>query len=325
MQYVRATDVSHALAIKAQHPESVFIAGGTCLVDLMTQGAWQPEILIDINHSGLKQIEVREDGSLLIGAMASHSAAAYHEAVRQRYPALAEAILAGASPQLRNAASIGGNLLQKTRCYYYREPSFSCNKRDPGSGCPAIAGFNRMHAIFGASDSCIAVYPSDLAIALAALDALIYVRGSEGERRIPIEEFFLLPDETPQRETVLEPNELITAVEIPATPLAARSLYFKVRDRTSYAFALVSIAGAAALADGRVMEIRLAAGGVAHKPWRLRGAEEALTGQSLTDEVLEKAVSASVAGAKAHQHNGFKIDLLQRALRFVLRQWQEKA
>ena len=324
LEYLRASDPADALALKAKHPEAVFIAGGTCLVDLMTQGAWRPQILIDINHIGLKQIEVRADGSLFLGALAGNAAVAYHKGVRQRCPALAESILAGASAQLRNAASLGGNLLQKTRCYYYREPSFACNKRQPGSGCPAIPGMNRMHAIFGASESCIAVGPSDMAVALAALDAVIYLRSPEGERRVPIDDFLQLPGNTPQRETVLEPNELITGIEVPATSFAARSLYFKVRDRTSYAFALVSIAGAVSFADGRVSEIRLVAGGVAHKPWRLYESERALVGQILEGETVERA-AAAVADARTYVHNVGKVEMLGRALRLVLRQLKEMA
>ena len=324
LEYWRAKDSAEALALKAQHPEAVFIAGGTCLVDLMTQGAWRPQALIDINHIGLRQVELRADGSLLLGALAGNAAVAYHEDVRQRYPALSESILAGASAQLRNAASIGGNLLQKTRCYYYREPSFACNKRQPGSGCPAIPGVNRTHAIFGTSESCIAVYPSDMAVALAALDAVIHLQNSEGERRVSIDDFLLLPGDTPRRETVLEPNELITAIEVPASSFAARSLYFKVRDRTSYAFALVSIAGAVSYEGDRVQEIRLAAGGVAHKPWRLYGSEQALVGQTLEGEAVDRAAVAAVAGAKTYPHNAGKVELLGRALRLVLRQLKER-
>ncbi len=276
--------------------------------------------MIDINHVGLKQIEVREDGGLFLGALAGNASVAYHEGVRQRYPALAESILAGASAQLRNAASLGGNLLQKTRCYYYREPSFACNKRFPGSGCPAIPGVNRTHAIFGASESCIAVYPSDMAVALAALDAIIHLKSAQGERRVPIDEFLLLPGDTPQRETVLEPNELITGIEVPAASFAARWLYFKVRDRTSYAFALVSIAGAMSFEGDRVREIRLVAGGVAHKPWRLYGSEQALVGQVPEGEAVECAAAAAVADAKTYPHNTAKVELLKQALRLVLRQ-----
>ena len=223
LEYLRAKDSAEALVLKTRHPEAVFIAGGTCLVDLMTQGAWRPRTLIDINHIGLGQVEVRADGSLWLGALAGNAAVAHHEGLRQRYPALSESILAGASAQLRNAASVGGNLLQKTRCYYYREPSFPCNKRQPGSGCPAMSGVNRMHAIFGASESCIAVYPSDMAVALAALDAAIHLQGPEGKRRVSVDDFLLLPGDTPHRETVLEPNELIIAIEVPASSFAARS------------------------------------------------------------------------------------------------------
>ncbi|MBV9222618.1 MAG: xanthine dehydrogenase family protein subunit M [Acidobacteriaceae bacterium] len=323
--YVQAGNDVSALSYKVQQAGSLFLAGGTCIVDLLTQGALRPPFLIDINALPLRAITLQDDNSLIIGALASNSAVAHHPSVLSGYPVLSESILAGASAQIRNAASIGGNLLQKTRCYYYRDPSFACNKRTPGSGCPAITGANRMHAIFGTSEQCIAVHPSDMAVGLSALDAAIHTESSRGKRQIAIDDFFLLPGDTPDRETILEQDELITAVEIPATPFARKSNYLKVRDRSSYAFALVSVAGAVVFEGNSVKEIRLSAGGVAHKPWRLQEAEQTLLGRPLEEGVIARAMESAVAGAKTYRQNAVKVDLLKRCVRLMLHRFREMA
>lgn len=314
ISYERARDVAHALEL-ARAPGSKFIGGGTNLLDLYKSGIERPTRLVDVSRLALSAIEALPDGGVRIGAMASNTAAANHPLVRQRYRLLSEAILNGASAQLRNMATVGGNLLQRTRCYYFTDPTFkSCNKREPGSGCAAIDGFNRIHAILGASPSCIATNPSDMAVALVALDATVRLSGPNGERSVPVADFHRLPGDTPQVDSVIEEGELITAVDLPATPFGTHAHYLKVRDRASYAFALVSVAAALDLQDGVVRDLRLVLGGVAHKPWRATQAEDALRGQPLSEENLLRAGELAVAGAQPQADNGFKIALAQRAV-----------
>lgn len=314
ISYERARDVAHALEL-ARTPGAKFIGGGTNLLDLYKSGIERPTRLVDVSRLALHAIEELPDGGVRIGAMASNTAAANHPLVRQRYRVLSEAILNGASAQLRNMATVGGNLLQRTRCYYFTDPSFkSCNKREPGSGCAAIDGFNRIHAILGATPACIATNPSDMAVALVALDATVRLSGPNGERSVPVADFHRLPGDTPQFDSVIEEGELITAVDLPASPFGAHAHYLKVRDRASYAFALVSVAAALDLRDGVVRDLRLVLGGVAHKPWRATQAEDALRGQPLNEENLRRAGELAVAGAQPQAHNGFKIALAQRAV-----------
>ena len=278
-QYVRANDVADAVRRIAADPAAKFIAGGTNLIDLMKEDVERPSRLIDISRLPLKTVEETAHGGLRIGALVPNSDLAYHPLVAQRYPLLASAILAGASQQLRNMASTGGNLLQRTRCYYFYDTATPCNKREPGSGCSARNGLNRMHAILGTSESCIATHPSDMCVALAALDAKVHVAGPSGERTIAFADFHRLPGTTPQRDTNLQPDEIVTAVELPAQGFAKNYTYLKIRDRLSYAFALVSVAAALELDGDTIKQARLALGGVAHKPWRDANAEAALRGQ----------------------------------------------
>jgi xanthine dehydrogenase YagS FAD-binding subunit len=316
MFYERATDRAHALSL-AQQPGACFIGGGTNLLDLVKGDVEHPARLVDISRIGLDQIVEQVGGGLLLGAMARNSDTANHPLVRQRYPLLSQALLSGASPQLRNMASIGGNLMQRPRCGYFTDVAFDmCNKRMPGSGCGAIEGVNRMHAILGASPSCIAVNPSDMNVALAALDAKIIIASTKGERVVPIGEFHRLPGTTPQVETVLQPGEMIVAVALPASPFALHAHYLKVRDRASYAFALVSVAAALDIdaAAGTVRGARLALGGVAHKPWRLAEAEAALVGKPLSEQSCRKAAELLTAGARGFKDNQFKIKLAQNAV-----------
>ncbi len=318
-EYRRATDA--ASAVQAVSAHSKFLAGGTNLIDLIKNGVEQPEQLIDVNRVALAGIEPQPNGGLRLGALARNSDTANHPLVRQRYPLLSQAILSGASPQLRNLATNGGNLLQRTRCPYFMDTGFSqCNKRAPGTGCGAIDGFNRTHAIFGASKSCIAVHPSDMCVALAALEASIRVQDRSGERRIPISDFHRLPDDTPERDTNLRPEELIVSIDLRASPYAAHSHYLKVRDRASYEFALVSVAAALELDNGVIRSARIAMGGVAHKPWRAESAERLLTGQKAGPQVFEQAGQEAVAGAKPYRENGFKVELARRAVARALRE-----
>jgi len=311
--YVRVSDVESALR-EGGAAGSRFLGAGTNLLDLMKGGVEQPRRLIDVTRLPLAAIEELPDGGLRIGAMAANSDAANHQLVRARYPLLSQALLAGASPQLRNMATVGGNLLQRTRCYYFYDTAFgACNKRNPGSGCAALEGYNRIHAILGASPSCIAVHPSDMAVALAALDATVRVHGPQGERAIPMREFHRLPGDTPQRDTNLEHGELITAVDLPASQFT-KAHYLKLRDRASYAFALVSVAAALDMQGNRVRGARIALGGVAHKPWRATQAEALLIGSSLSTDLLRKAAAAAVEGAKPYRDNAFKVELAQRAI-----------
>jgi xanthine dehydrogenase YagS FAD-binding subunit len=286
------------------------------LIDLMKMGVETPNELVDINRLPLGQIEELPNKGLRIGALARNSDVAKHELIKTRYPVLSEALLSGASPQLRNMATVGGNLLQRTRCYYFYDPAFpACNKRKPGSGCGAIEGYNRIHAILGQSEQCIATNPSDMCVALAALDAIVRVRGPNGERDIAFADFHRLPGDTPERDTNLRPNELIIAVDLPATSFAARSHYLKARDRASYAFALVSVAVALDLGLNRkINAARLALGGVAHKPWRANAAEKTLIGQEANEKTFRAAAEAELAPAKAYKYNSFKIELAKRAI-----------
>jgi xanthine dehydrogenase YagS FAD-binding subunit len=315
--YARASSAAEALQL-ARAAQSKYLGGGTNLVDLMRETIERPEALVDV--TGLSNaIEERNDGNLLIGAATRNTAVAEHRAIRTRYPLLTRAIVAGASAQIRNMATVGGNILQRTRCtYFYDDDGARCNKRNPGQGCDAIEGFNRMHAILGASHSCVATHPSDMCVALAALDAVVHLSGPDGERTVPLTDFHLLPGDHPERETVLVPGELITAVEIPNLPFAAHSTYRKVRDRASYAFALISVAAALEIENGTVKDMRLALGGVAHKPWRARKAEEALKGQSATTENFHAAAQLELAEAQPLLHNGFKIELAARTITAVL-------
>jgi len=311
--YVRVSDVESALR-EGGAAGSRFLGAGTNLLDLMKGGIERPQRLVDVTRLPLTAIEQLPDGGLRIGAMATNSDAANHPLVRTRYPLLSQALLAGASPQLRNMATVGGNLLQRTRCYYFYDSAFAqCNKRNPGSGCAALEGYNRIHAILGASDQCIAVHPSDMAVALAALDAVVRVRGPKGERAIPLGEFHRLPGDTPQRDTNLEHGELITAVELPASRFT-KSTYLKIRDRASYAFALVSVAAALDMQGSTVRAARIALGGVAHKPWRAMQAEALLAGSALDTGLLPKAAAAAVEGAKPYRDNAFKVELARRAI-----------
>ncbi|MDB5918599.1 MAG: FAD-binding molybdopterin dehydrogenase [Massilia sp.] len=314
MFYDRATDPAHALAL-AQQPGASFIGGGTNLLDLIKADVAHPTRLVDITRTGLDQITELADGGLRIGALARNSDTADHQLVRQRYPLLVQALLSGASQQLRNMATIGGNLMQRTRCPYFADAgSDMCNKRLPGSGCGALHGYNRMHAILGASIECIAVNPSDMNVALAALDAVVVAVNPQGERRIPFDQFHRLPGATPHIDSVLQPGEMITAVDLPASPFASHSHYLKVRDRASYAFALVSVAAALDMQDGVVRAARIALGGVAHKPWRVMEAEGVLAGQPLSDSLCEQAAGLLIAGAHSYRDNHFKIKLTQRAV-----------
>lgn len=311
--YLQASDEGAAVATVAENPSASFVAGGTEMLNWMKDGIEEPDLLVDVNALPFKDVEARGH-SVRIGAMCTMSDVASEPAVREAYPALAEALEASASPQLRNMATIGGNLLQRTRCPYFRETSFPCNKRSPGSGCSALTGEHRMHAILGASDACVAVHPSDLAVALVALDAVVHTRGPGGERTIPIDDFYLLPGSAPERETVLQHGELIVGVEVPASPFAARSRYLKVRGRASYEFALVSTAVAIELVDGTVSSARVALGGVAPKPWRARAAEEVLVGDRLDAAAIAAAGAVAVRGARPLRDNAFKVRLAERAV-----------
>jgi xanthine dehydrogenase YagS FAD-binding subunit len=311
--YTVATDVQTATTLGADSGTR-FLAGGTTLIDLMKLEVERPGRLVDITELPLADIAPLPDGRLRIGAMARNADVAHNELVRTRYPVLSQALLAGASGQLRNMATTGGNLLQRTRCLYFRDPASPCNKRTPGTGCSAVRGYNRQHAILGTSEHCIATHPSDMAVALVALDASVRIAGTSGERVVPLADFHRLPDDHPDRETVLEPGELITAVDVPALPFAARSLYLKVRDRASFAFALAAAAVALDVRGGEIREARIALGGVGTKPWRSREAEHALVGQRVDPESYRRAADAAVAGAVPREHNAFKIELARRTL-----------
>jgi len=315
--FARAHDAHEAVRLGAA-AGSKYLGGGTNLVDLMRESVEQPSTLVDV--SGLSAgIEERPGGSLWIGAAASNTALAEHRIVRARFPLLSRAIAAGASGQIRNMATVAGNILQRTRCtYFYDQAGSRCNKRQPGQGCDALDGANRNHAVLGASSACVATHPSDMCVALAALDAVVHLEGSNGARCVPFLDFHLLPEDHPERETVMQPGELITAIELQPLPMAAHSSYRKVRDRASYAFALVSAAAALDIEDGVVKDVRLALGGVAHKPWRARIAEDALRGRPAGFAAFEAAAAAELLAARPLRDNGFKIELAQRTVVAVL-------
>jgi xanthine dehydrogenase YagS FAD-binding subunit len=316
--YTRATDSAAAIRDAAQ-AGAKYLGGGTNLVDLMREGVERPSALVDV--TGLDRgISERADGGLRIGAATSNTALAADRRVRTRYPMLTRAIVAGASAQIRNMATVGGNLLQRTRCLYFYDDAARCNKREPGAGCDALDGFNRMHAILGASDACVATHPSDMCVALVALDATVTLEGPDGARTLPVEALHRLPGNTPDKETELRPGELITAVELPPLPLAQRSTYRKVRDRSSYAFALVSVAAALEIEDGTIKDVRLALGGVAHKPWRALVAEALLRGQQPSEEVFRRASEGELASARVLRDNAFKVELAKRTIVAVLSQ-----
>jgi len=317
--YTRPETVATALEQVREIPGAQFLGGGTNLVDLIKENIARPNVLVDVGRLPLDQVVRLPGGGLRIGARVSNAAVAYHPEVGRAYPLLAKAILAGASPQLRNMATTGGNLLQRTRCYYFYDPAVPCNKRVPGTGCPAKEGFNRIHAILGTSEHCIAVHPSDMCVALAALKATVHVEGPDGPRSIPFAEFHRLPGDTPEQDSSLRPAELITAVELPAEDFSAHHAYLKVRDRDSYAFALVSVAAALKLTAGRITQARLALGGVAHKPWRDETAEALLLGQLPTDAVFKFVAAHVLLTAQGFQNNHFKIELARRAIVRALR------
>ncbi len=313
--YSRANDAAAALAAIAK-PHAKFLGGGTNLIDLMKMGVETPAQVIDINRLPLAQVEELPGGGVRLGALARNSDVAEHPLIVQRYPVLSQAFLAGASPQLRNMATVGGNLMQRTRCYYFYDPAFpKCNKRSPGSGCGALNGYNRIHAILGQSEQCIATNPSDMNVALAALEAVVRVQGPKGEREIPFADFHRLPGTTPNVDTNLKDDELITAVDLPAIPFATRSHYLKMRDRASYAFAIVSVAAALELDPAKkITAVRIALGGVAHKPWRALKAEQELAGKKADEKAFRTAAEAELAAAKGYAHNEFKIELAKRTI-----------
>jgi xanthine dehydrogenase YagS FAD-binding subunit len=314
-KYSLAADAGAAVRDVLAGAAAKFLGGGTNLLDLMKEDVERPAALVDITRLNFTQIKTLPGGSLFIGATAKNTDTANHPLVRQNFPLLSQAILSGAAPQIRNMATNGGNLLQRTRCPYFYDTAMPCNKREPGSGCGALAGFNRMHAVFGASDNCIAVHPSDMCVALAALDATVKVTGGDGkERAIPFAGFHRLPGDTPQTDTNLSHGELITAIEIPPNNFAARSAYVKVRDRASYAFALVSVAAALEMDGKKIKQVRLAMGGVAHKPWRAAEAEKFLAGKEATEANFRAAAEAEMKNAKPYEHNKFKVELGRRAI-----------
>ncbi|PRW64871.1 FAD binding domain-containing protein [Actinopolyspora mortivallis] len=318
--YERADDTDGAIATVSDDPTATYLGGGTNLVDHMKLGVAEPGKLVDITKLPYDFVETLPDGRVSVGATVRNSELAASHVIRQSYPMLAQALLAGASGQLRNLATTGGNLVQRTRCAYFQDPGTPCNKREPGSGCSALEGWNRHHAILGASEHCVATHPSDMAVALAALDATVVVRGSEGQRRIPVTELHRLPGDEPERDTVLEHGELITSVELPAPSDSARSAYRKVRERASYAFALVSVAAVVEVDEGTVRDARIALGGVAHKPWRAEAAERELRGAPATEENFRRAAEAELEQAEALRDNAFKIPMTRNTLCAVLRE-----
>jgi xanthine dehydrogenase YagS FAD-binding subunit len=312
--YHRATSVADAITAVADRPDAVFLAGGTNLVDHMKLGVIEPGLVVDVGHLPLTDIDQLPDGGLRIGADVRNSDLAAHPVVRSAYPVLARALLSAASGQLRNLATTAGNLLQRTRCVYFQDVTTPCNKRTPGSGCSAIGGYVRYHAILGASEHCVAAHPSDMAVAMAALDADVLFVDADGEHRIPLTEFHRLPGDRPEQDTVLPPGSLITAVEIPPPPDGARSTYRKVRDRASFAFALTSVAAELVVDDGTVTSARIALGGVAHKPWRAHRAEAALTGHPATEDSFRRAANDELAQAEPLPGNEFKVELTRRTI-----------
>ncbi|MFV9634461.1 FAD binding domain-containing protein [Mycobacterium neumannii] len=322
--YHRATSVADAVTAVAERPDAVFLAGGTNLVDHMKLGILEPSLVVDVGHLPLTDVDQLPDGTLRIGADVRNSDLAAHPVVRSRYPVLARAMLSAASGQLRNLATTAGNLLQRTRCVYFQDVTTPCNKRTPGEGCSAIGGYVRYHAILGASEHCVAVHPSDMAVAMAALDAVVVFQDADGEHRLPLTEFHRLPGDRPDRDTELPPGALITAVEIPAPPNGARSTYRKVRDRASYAFALTSVAAELVVDDGAITSARIALGGIAHKPWRARRAEGVLTGAPATEDTFRRAADAELDDAQPLPGNEFKIELTCRTLIATLTELSEQ-
>ncbi|GGX85178.1 FAD binding domain-containing protein [Streptomyces minutiscleroticus] len=322
--YQRASDVSGALAVLDADPDARFIGGGTNLVDLMKTGVERPSRLVDVRELPLDEIAVTRDGGLRIGATVTNSDLAAHPEVRRRYPALAQAVLAGASGQLRNMATVGGNLLQRTRCAYFTDVTKPCNKREPGTGCPAVEGEHRNHAILGASGHCVAVHPSDMGVALTAFDAVVSYETAQGPGETPLADFYLPVGDTPHRETALPPGALITGVTLPPAPVAARSRYRKVRERASYAFAIGSVAAALDVRDNVVRDVRLAFGAVASRPWRARAAERALTGGPATAEAFAAAADAELAAAEPLRDNGYKVTLIRNLVVAVLSELAEE-
>lgn len=312
-QYSKAKSVNDAVAALASNGAKL-VAGGTTLIDLMKLNVERPATLVDINTLPLDHVEAQPDGGLKIGAMVRNSDLAHDAQVQKLYPVLSEALLSGASPQLRNMATTGGNLLQRTRCYYFRDTAYACNKREPGSGCPAIDGYNRIHAVLGGSEHCIATHPSDMCVAMVALDAVIHVTGGGGERSIPITEFYLVPGSTPERENVLRAGEVITHVTLPALPDGAKSHYLKRRDRASYEFALASAAVIVEMNGRQIHKARIAMGGVGTKPWRSPEAEHALAGREANEKTFRAAADAALHGAVPRRYNGFKIELAKMTL-----------
>lgn len=316
--FYSADTSASALQLIGGAPAGKFLAGGTTLIDLMKLGVEHPHSLIDINR--LPSTEIEEDGDgVYIGALVRNSAMAEHPLIMERYPMVSEAILLGASAQLRNMATLGGNLLQRTRCFYFRESDLPCNKREPGSGCGAQTGYHRALAVLGTSDSCIANYPGDMAVPLAALDAVVHLESSEGTRSVPLNDFYLLPGDTPHIETVLRPGELITGLTIPSVPFAKTSRYLKVRDRQSYEFALASAAVALDMDGGTIREGRVALGGVGAKPWRSKEAEAVLRGAPANQTTFDEAGRAAMKGARPHEENAFKVELAERTVAEALR------
>ncbi|MFD6895555.1 FAD binding domain-containing protein [Rhodococcus sp. NPDC060086] len=318
LRYERAPDPATAVALVHDNPDAAFLAGGTNLVDNLKLGVETPDLLVDISHLPLDDIVDAADGGVRIGANVRNSDLAARPVVRRRYPMLSRALLSGASAQLRNSATTGGNLLQRTRCVYFRDVSTPCNKREPGSGCSALEGYTRYHALFGASEGCVATHPSDMAVAMLALDAEAVILGSEGERTVPLEELYRLPGDTPELDTTLARDDLVVGVHIPA-PQGSVSTYRKVRDRAAFAFALVSVAAELTVTDGAISGCRLAFGGVAHRPWRAHRAEEALLGHSPGYSVFAAAADAELAVARPLEGNAFKVALLRRTVVAVLR------
>ena len=324
VSYAVPASVDEALAAIVDLPRAKFLGGGTNLVDLMREGIETPDVLVDVTRLPLGDITENADGGLRIGAGVRNTDLAAHPVVRERYPVVAQAVVMGASGQIRNMATVGGNLLQRTRCLYFYDQAAACNKRERGTGCDAAAGHNRMGAILGASEHCVAVHPSDLAVALVLLDAQVEVVSRTATRTIPIGDFHRLPGQTPDIETTLAADELVTAVTLPADSVAARSRYRKVRDRASYAFALVSVAAALELRDDSVAQVRVALGGVAHKPWRATVLEEQLAGRPATDEEFERAARAELAQAAGGADTEFKIGLAVRTITATLRRLRDE-
>lgn len=320
-RYGKTTELKEAISLAAE-PKSILIAGGTTLVDLLRLNVVKPNQLVDINQLPLANIDVFDDKSseigARIGAMARNTDVATNKQIIKHYPLISQAILSGASPQLRNMATVGGNILQRTRCAYFRDATLPCNKREPGSGCPAISGLNRSHAILGTSDHCIAVHASDMCVALVALDAKIVLSGPQGERKMPLADFYLLPENHPEKEHQLKPGEIIVQVELPKSPFAKHSHYLKIRDRESFSFALVSAACALEIKNGRIVAARISLGGVATKPWRAPEAEKLLLGQSASETLFSKAGEEALSGAKPQKSNAFKVELAKRTVKRAL-------